>query len=105
MSIPIGKKVKNAKKKSAPVGILASINGETAEVLYPGIYARKDSIEFLPVSDLIQVCSEKVYSDFSSYVCDRPVKEGNLCGIHAGALKRREARLQKDKETRTSDHS
>lgn len=98
MTIDIGKKVKNAKKKSAPVGILVGINGETAEVMYRGIYTRKDSTESLPLSDLVQVCSEKIYSDFSSYACDRPVKEGNLCGIHAGALKRREARLQKDKE-------
>lgn len=94
MSIPIGKKVKSTKKKSAPVGVLVAVEDGVAKVSYRKEYSRELFIETHPVEDLVQVCRETVYRDFLSNECGRPVKEGDLCGVHAGAIKRAEKAQQ-----------
>ena len=95
MSIPIGKKVKLATDQNSPVGVVVAIDGEEAQVEYRSTYGMSFDVKKHPLSDLIQVCSERVHRDFSSYECGRPVKEGDLCGVHAGAQKRRETQRQK----------
>lgn len=94
MSIPIGKKVKSTKKKSTPVGVLVAVEDGVAKVSYRKEYSRELFIETHPVEDLVQVCRETVYRDFLSNECGRPVKEGDLCGVHAGAIKRAEKAQQ-----------
>ena len=94
MSIPIGKKVKSTKKKYAPVGILMDVKDGAAKVEYKRAYSRERFIETHPVEDLIQVCREAIYRDYSLRECGRPVKEGDLCGVHAGAIKRAEKAQQ-----------
>lgn len=94
MSIEIGKKVKSTKKKYAPVGVLVAVEDGVADVSYRKAYSRERLIETHPVEDLVQVCRVTVSRDFSVSECGRPVKEGDLCGVHAGAIKRAEKAQQ-----------
>lgn len=94
MSIPIGKKVKSTKKKYAPVGVLVGIKDGVAEVTYRKSPSRELVTETHPVEDLVQVCRKTIHRDYSLRECGRPVKEGDLCGVHAGAIKRAEKAQQ-----------
>lgn len=71
------------------IGIVHSVEGETVTLKFHRRWAQP-TFEEAPLSELTHVCQETVFKDYSSNECGRPVKEGNLCGVHNGAKKRRE---------------
>ena len=88
MSFPeIGQKAKNTRDKV--IGVVAGIDGETVTLRFSSRWSVA-TFEDYPLSELTHVCQETVYANYRSHECGRLVKEGNLCGIHNGARKRRE---------------
>lgn len=86
MSIPIGSKVRRD-DRYARVGTLLSVADGIALIKYsdaPGGFLTGA----IRVAEMVHVCSETVGSRHR-YPCGRPVKEGNLCGVHAEAERRR----------------
>lgn len=46
---------------------------------------------------LIHVCNRSMYSNYESRTCGKPVKEGNLCGLHASVDRRAEERREQER--------
>ena len=90
MSFPeIGQKAEHTRDKV--IGVVAGIDGETVTLRFSRRWFAATFKDY-PLSELTHVC-QATTSSHDSYgyrECGRPVKEGNLCGIHNGARKRRE---------------
>ena len=88
MSFPeIGQKAEHTRDKV--IGVISVIDGETVTLRFSSRWSVA-TFEDYPLSELTHVCQETVRANYSSRECGRPVKEGNLCGIHNGARKRKE---------------
>ena len=90
MSSPeIGQKAKNTRDKM--IGVVAAIDGETVTLRFSNQWSVA-TFEDYPLSELTHVCQKTTASPggYGHRECGRPVKEGNLCGIHNGARKRKE---------------
>lgn len=96
--LKVGWKVRLNTKKYAPVGKIKKIDGDAAEVEYFYRYARTAEVKTHLVKDLIHVCNKVVHRGYDWNECGRPVKEGNLCGLHLGHKKRRERETAKRQE-------
>lgn len=83
-------------KAGHQIGIIESVDGDKATLKFTARWAPATFEEF-PVSSLTHVCGRAVHRDggYSLSPCGRPVKEGDLCGLHAGVKKRREAQRAK----------
>lgn len=98
MAVKVNPKI----KQYAPVGNIDEIKNGIAKVRYGIRYGRGFTYEEHPVANLIHVCNRISSVGFDSHICARPVKEGNLCGIHAAADRRVQANQQKASEEATS---
>ena len=90
MSFPeIGQKAKNTRDKV--IGVVADIDGETVTLRFSSRWSVA-TFEDYPLSELTHVCQKTTpsHDGYGHRECGRPVKEGNLCGIHNGARKRKE---------------
>ena len=91
-------KVKPSVKKYAHAGTIEDIENGMANVRYSNSYGLGSTNEKIAVENLIRVCKRVSSVGFDSHICARPVKEGNLCGIHAAADRRAQANQQKASE-------
>lgn len=90
-------KVKPSIKKYASVGFIEDIKNGIANVKYSLRYGRGSTNEKIAVENLIHVCKRMTSNGFDSSPCGRPVKEGNLCGLHAAADRRVTQRREADR--------
>lgn len=89
--IKVGMYVKDKTKKYAPVGVVSELLGDgsqAASVGYSDRYGRSTGFRVIDIANLIHVCKRTTGSGYEHSMCGRPVKEGNLCGIHAAADRR-----------------
>lgn len=87
MTIEIGKHARQGSKPNGPVGKLVRV--EDGQATLEGHTRFRETPTFTaPADDLVQVCGRVMWGGYDSRLCGRPVKEGDLCGIHAGAEKR-----------------
>ena len=91
-------KVKPSVKKYAPAGTIEDIENGIANVKYGLSYSRGGTYEKVAVENLIHVCKRLISRGHHHTPCGKPVKEGNLCGIHAAADRRAQANQQKASE-------
>lgn len=90
--IKVGMYVKDRTKKYAPVGVVIELLGDgsqAAAVQFTDAYGReRGRTDPIKIDNLIHICNRNTGSGFERSMCGRPVKEGNLCGIHAAADRR-----------------
>lgn len=101
--IEVGMYVKQNHSKHTRVGLVVDLLGDgtkTAMIEYQDRYGRDRTLEPVEISLLIHVCNRKVRQRFDYHYCGRPVKEGNLCGIHAAADRRVKENRERDRKAR-----
>lgn len=81
-------------KAGHQIGTIESVDGEKAILKFARRWQPATFEEF-PVSDLTHVCGGTVHGTYEISMCGRPVKDGDLCGVHARAKKRQEAQRAK----------
>lgn len=101
--IKVGMYVKDKTKKYAPVGMVNDVledGSQTASVEFSLRYGRVKTYEAIKIENLIHACKRNTVSGFERSMCGRPVKEDDLCGIHAAADRRVKANRVREEEER-----
>lgn len=84
-----------AEGRNGYIWTVSNVEGGIVELFRYPKFTREKEFARAPEEDVVYVCGEFVSDGrMGGHTCGKPIKEGNLCGVHAAGLRRRKQNEQ-----------